>query len=245
MKDDLLEKAKQLVAALEQEDVEQSKLLLDDLVRFRESPLFQEVGRITRQLHDSMVSFALDERIVALTERDIPDARERLQYVISMTEQAADQTLTVVENLLPVSQGLHEQSAELAGKWQRFLDRDMQLDEFKIVSGEIAQYFLRSSDDLDTVKFGLNDILMAQGFQDITGQIIRKVIELVREVESSMVNVIALTAQSSGFKPAVNPVAYGEHPELPGPIVPGVNDKDGDVATSQVDVDDLLSSLGF
>lgn len=242
MRSDLLNLAKNLVSALENGDDATADGLLDELAGLRETQLFKEIGRLTRQLHDTMVSFSVDAKITALAENEIPDAKERLQYVISMTEQAANQTLTAVENLLPISQSLNDEAAHLSGKWSRFLDREMPLDEFKAMSQEITQYFQSAKGSLEQVQTGLTDILMAQGFQDITGQIIRRVIELVQELEISMVNLINVAGrkiQSSEVK-----AQHGEV-ELQGPVVPGVDDKAGDVATSQVDVDDLLSSLGF
>jgi len=240
MNDDLLSLAKDLVAALEKGDQAVADALLDELAGLRETQLFKEIGRLTRQLHDTMVSFSVDAKITAMTEHDIPDAKERLHYVITMTEQAADQTLTAVENLLPISHTLNEQVESLSYKWGRFLDREMPLDEFKAMSAEITEHFKQSKDGLAQVQMGLNDILMAQGFQDITGQIIRRVIELVQELEVSMVKLISIAGRKIG---GTDPDR--KHHELPGPVVPGVDDKEGDVATSQVDVDDLLSSLGF
>ena len=239
MNGDLLSLAKELVAALENGDAALADALLDKLAGLRETQLFQEVGRLTRQLHDTMVSFSVDAKITAMTEYDIPDAKERLHYVISMTEQAADQTLTAVENLLPISQMLNEQVDILSGKWGRFLDREMPLDEFKAMSAEISLHFKESKVGLEQVQSGLNEILMAQGFQDITGQIIRRVIQLVQDLEISMINLISISARKGGAE------ADPAHAELPGPVVPGVDDRSGGVATSQVDVDDLLSSLGF
>jgi chemotaxis protein CheZ len=240
MKTDLLLMARDLVAALEKGDEASSDEILDQIAGLRETQLFKEIGRLTRQLHDTMVSFSVDSKIAAMAEHDIPDAKERLHYVIAMTEQAADKTLTVVENLLPISQELNDQADQLAAKWGRFLDREMPFDEFKAMSTEIAQHFQQSRGALEQVQSGLTDILMAQGFQDITGQIIRRVIDLVQELEISMVKLISISSRkmAAGDTAAI-------HAELPGPVVPGVDDKDGDVATSQVDVDDLLSSLGF
>ncbi len=240
MKPDLLSSARELVTALEKGDEATADEILDQIAGLRETQLFKEVGRLTRQLHDTMVSFSVDAKIATMAEHDIPDAKERLHYVIAMTEQAADQTLTVVENLLPISQELNEQADRLSSKWGRFLDREMPFDEFKAMSTEIAQHFQQSRGALAQVQSGLNEILMAQGFQDITGQIIRRVIDLVQELETSMVNLISISSR----KMATGYVAVGQS-ELPGPVVPGVDDKHGDVATSQVDVDDLLSSLGF
>ena len=240
MNSDLLGLAKDLVAALENNDEVASGALLDELAGLRETQLFKEIGRLTRQLHNSMASFSVEAKITAMTERDIPDAKERLRYVISMTEQAADQTLTEVENLMPVSQALSEQVEQLSAKWDRFLGREMPLEEFKAMSGEISQHFKESKVRLEQVQSGLSDILMAQGFQDITGQIIRKVIELVQELEVSMVKMIDIAGNK-----ASKATSQQSQPDLPGPVVPGVDDRDGGVAANQVDVDDLLSSLGF
>jgi chemotaxis protein CheZ len=174
-----------------------------------------------------------------MTEKDIPDAKERLQYVITMTEKAANQTLNAVESLLPVSQELNKQAEQLSGKWERFLDRDMPVAEFEDMSAEITKHFYQSKGSLQHVQQGLNEILMAQGFQDITGQIIKRVIELVHDLEISMVQLIRVSGSKDTEYKMVN------EPDLPGPIVPGIDDRKGEVATNQDDVDDLLSSMGF
>lgn len=231
--------AKDLVIALEQGHELEADKVLDKIAMQKENQLFHEVGRLTRQLHDTMVGFSLDSKITLMTENDIPDAKERLQYVITMTEEAANKTLNSVEELLPVSQVLNEQAAELSTKWERFLDKEMPFDEFKNMSAEITTHFQQSKGSLLQVQKGLNDILMAQGFQDITGQIIKRVIDLVQDLETSMVELISLAGGEKQEKSVVKEL------ELPGPVVPGVDDKAGDVANNQDDVDDLLSSLGF
>lgn len=236
---DRLSLAKELLSALEQGDETKADRLLDEIAGIRETQLFLEVGRLTRQLHDTMRSFTLDSRLSNLTEKDIPDAKERLHYVISMTEKAADQTLTVVEGLFPVAQSLNLQAQKLAGNWERFLVRKMPFEEFKGMSQEITRYFNESKESLEVMQDGLNEILMAQGFQDITGQIIRRVITLVEDLEASMVELIRLSGTRAGS------VKKAETVVLPGPVVPGIDDKAGDIAASQDDVDDLLSSLGF
>ncbi len=239
MTDDVrLALAKDLVVALETGDESAADKLLDDIAGLRESQLFQEIGHLTRQLHDTMRSFSLDTKIANLTENDIPDAKERLQYVITMTENAANQTLEAVEGLMPVSKELNQQAEKLSEKWERFLDKEMPFEEFKSMTGEITSHFETSKGSLKKVENGLNDILMAQGFQDITGQIIKRVIDLVQNLETSMVEVINISGEKYSHTAT-------QSPELPGPVVPGVDDKVNDVAKSQDDVDDLLSSLGF
>lgn len=237
--DNRLELAKNLVTALEQGNEATIDKISDEIAGLGESQLFQEVGRLTRQLHDTMAGFSVDSKITALTEHDIPDAKERLQYVITMTEQAANQTLNVVEDVLPVSQKLNQQSQQLSEKWGRFLDREMPFAEFKSMSTEITDYFKQSGGSLQQVQDGLNEILMAQGFQDITGQIIKRVIDLVQDLETSMVELVRISGGKGIESQKIN------EPNLPGPVVPGVDDREGGIATSQDDVDDLLSSLGF
>jgi len=233
--------AQDLVAALENNDETKADEILDQISGMRESMLFQEVGRLTRQLHDTMNSFSLDSKIVELTSKDIPDAKERLHYVIAMTEQAANQTMAVIESLTPISQELSDQANKLSNKWDRFLAKDMPFEEFKNMSQEITVHFAQTKERVACVQSGLTDILMAQSFQDITGQIIRRVIDLVQEMEHGMVELVRL---SGGKMKTGAPLDLAE-PELPGPVIPGVDDKANDVASNQDDVDDLLSSLGF
>jgi len=232
--------AKNLVEALENSDEVKADKILDEIAGLRESTLFQEVGRLTRQLHDAMSNFSVDAKIAELTATDIPDAKERLHYVITMTEQAANNTLGVVEDLLPISNDLNDKAIELSDKWDRFLAKDMPFQEFKAMSTDITAYFSQTKSDLSSVQTGLTDILMAQSFQDITGQIIKRVITLVEDLEESMVALVSLSGGSE--KSVVKPA---KELELPGPVVPGVDDKSNDVAKKQDDVDDLLSSLGF
>jgi len=230
--------AKDLVQALENADEVTADAILDQISGARETMLFQQIGQLTRQLHDTMNSFSLDAKMAELTEKDIPDAKERLHYVIAMTEQAANQTLGIIEELMPISMQLNGQAIELSDKWDRFLAKDMPFQEFKNMSQELTSHFEQEKSGLKSIQTGLNDILLAQGFQDITGQIIRRVIDLVQDLEGSMVELVRISGGQ-----VKKSVSY--EPNLPGPVVPGVDDKAGDIAESQDDVDDLLSSLGF
>lgn len=240
---DQLAMAKALVSALESRDNKNADRLFNELLAERDSSLFMEIGRLTRQLHESIRSFSLDSRIAELTAKDIPDAKERLRYVITMTEQAANTTLEAVEETLPVAERLSNNCDELAVRWNRFLHREMPYEEFKGLSHQLGQHFTNSQADLAIIQGKLNDVLMAQGFQDLTGQIIRKVIDLVQDMEASLVELIRISGQryhavEKEEEPV--PTIYAE-----GPVVPGVDDRQGNTVNSQDDVDDLLSSLGF
>ncbi|MEW8628232.1 MAG: protein phosphatase CheZ [Candidatus Thiodiazotropha sp.] len=234
-----LETAKALVASLESGDQEESERLIASLTPpASNDQLFLEVGRLTRELHDAINGFLLDARINDMTNVEIPDAKERLTYVITMTEQSADRTLTAVEKSMPLIEDIEKQSAELSEQWERLRSRMLDKDEFVDLSRDLSQYLVKSKEDATVLHNNLSDVLMAQDFQDLTGQIIRKVITLVHDVEEKLVMLVRITGNKledeSGKK---------EKEELAGPAIPGLDQ--GDQVTNQDDVDDLLSSLGF
>ena len=244
--DESLAQARQLVAELEAGNSDEASNLLDELARRRDSGLFQELGKLTRELHDALNGFQLDSKISSLAEHDIPDAKERLNYVITMTEQAAHRTLNAVEESLPIAEELQKRAVELHDKWARFRRKDMDVNEFRALVPEIDSFLDLTSGHATKLNSSLSDVLMAQDYQDITGQIIRRVINLVKDVEDNLVGLIRISGQrmAPAEKVAVKSGALSE--ELSrgiGPQVPGVDH--ADVVNSQDDVDDLLSSLGF
>ena len=243
--DDGLEYAKKLVDCIEQGNQEAAEKVMEDLSALREGQLFQELGKLTRDLHDTMMNFQLDTNLANLAESDIPDAKERLNHVITMTEQAAEKTLSAVEVSMSLADSLREKSEKLHGNWSRFRKRDMDVDEFRNMSAELDEFFQWLDQKNPEINSSLSDIMMAQGFQDLTGQIIGRVISMVQDVEEGLVGLIRMTGQKMVPKAesSKNKGKDGPDIEAVGPAVPGV-DK-GDIVTSQDDVDDLLSSLGF
>ena len=240
-----LVQARQLVAELEAGNVDAASQLLDELARQRDTGLFQELGKLTRELHDTLNSFHLDSRIASLTEHDIPDAKERLNYVISMTEQAAHRTLTAVEQSLPIAEELQTRADQLQDKWRRFRRKDMDVAEFRALVPEIDSFLDLTSGHASKLNASLSDVLMAQDFQDITGQIIRRVINLVKDVEDNLVSLVRISGQRmvQADKPAAKLAGKEDLSRGIGPQVPGLDT--ADVVQGQDDVDDLLSSLGF
>lgn len=240
-----IEQAQALAVALQNNDHAEAERLIDELSSARESTLFLELGKLTRQFHDAMMSFALDNRVVELAEKDIPDAKERLNYVISMTEQAANTTINAIDEVLPVSEAMAARVDELAVRWARFLQREMPFEEFKAMSKELSDHFAASRDGLALIQGKLTEVLMAQGFQDLTGQVIKRVIDLVHDVEQNMVELIRISGKR--FVPEAKWAETELDAQLQGvgPVVPGVDDRKGNTMASQDEVDDLLSSLGF
>ena len=241
-----LERAREYVALLEQGDKAQADVILGELTEVRESQLFNELGRLTRDFHEAINAFDNDERLSTIVSGEISDAKERLNYVMTKTDDAAHTTLGAVETALPICESLDKTLSDLNEAWERFLSKEMDASEFRKLSATMKVFFNSSNEDLTAVKNNLTIILMAQDYQDITGQIIKRVIAMVSEVEESLVELVRLG--SSLNLPHTQNTKQKEEPKkkeasLDGPQIPGM-ETDGSI-NGQDDVDDLLSSLGF
>lgn len=239
-----LEQAKQLVAYLEQGEQEKANQLILDTASKEQSELFAEVGKLTRQLHESLKNFQLDTRLTDLTQEAIPDAKQRLNYVMEMTEQAANKTMDAVEASLPMAQKLSDDIGEIKPTWDRLMNRDIQLGEFKTLCHDIDRFMKSSQGTTHELQSLMTNVLMAQDYQDLTGQVIRRVIELVREVEDSLISLLTAFGTPPEEPTEKQTKSKQENPEGPeGPIIDA--ETRDDVVSGQDEVDDLLSSLGF
>ncbi len=237
--EEYLEPAQTLVKHLEAGNRDEAQEILEELTRLRDSHLFQELGKLTREFHDAMNSFRLDSRLAGIAQHDFPDAKERLSYVITLTEQAANTTLKAVEESIPLSEEMGRDAKNFNKEWRRFRGRQMSLEEFRHLSGGMENFLSMISTNAGSIHGKLSEMLMAQSYQDLTGQIIRRVIQLVQDVEDGLVEMIRL----SGFSAKLPDPGEEAPGELQGPAVPGLTD--ADTMSSQDEVDDLLSSLGF
>ena len=235
-----LTQAQQLVELLGAGEQAKADELIRELAVPLQRELFDEVGKLTRQLHSALMDFQVDNRLVELANNEIPDAKERLNYVIDMTEQAANKTMDAVEECLPLADALITNIQTVMPAWDKLMRRDIALSDFKVLCHDVEELMKRSENDSNRLRDLLNQILMAQDFQDLTGQMIRRVIELVREVENNLVSMLTVF----GDHPAAETqVMQKSNIEAEGPILNA--ELREDVVTGQDEVDDLLSSLGF
>jgi chemotaxis protein CheZ len=239
---DRLALARALVNHLEEGDNDGAGSVLAELAGFTDSQLFQEVGRLTRELHNSINSFVMEARLSDIAESDMPDAAERLRYVIATTEQAANTTLGAVEDSLPLANSLRSGAEHLSRQWKRFNSRELSVDDFRELSVELSHFLEVTQANSEELHNKLSEVLMAQDYQDLTGQVIRKVIDLVNDVEHKLVELVRLSG-GQAIKDRKKDKG-GTDTQAAGPAVPNV-DKVEDRVNSQDDVDDLLSSLGF
>ncbi len=237
-----LEQAKSLVVFLESGQQAEADAVIAEIQNPINSELFAEIGKLTRQLHDSLTNFQLDSRLNDLATADIPDAKERLNYVITRTEEAANKTMDAVEAIFPVVETISEQVATVNPSWTKLMNNELDLKEFKSLCLDIDILLKNTGKETKTIHSLMTDVLMAQDFQDLTGQVIRKVIDLVREVEDSLINMLTAFGISAEKVQEQSLPKVGEN-LVEGPIVNAENRDD--VVEDQDDVDDLLSSLGF
>ncbi len=245
-KDEILLLAKKLVEDLENGDANSAQTDFEELARLRDADLYQELGKLTRQLHESLTNFQVDEKITILASSEIPDAKARLNHVIEMTENSANKTMNALDAAMPISQQLEADAHKVNSEWKKFRNRELSADDFRNMSKMLDDFFPKIAKSTCEINGYMTEIMMAQDFQDLTGQIITRVINLVQEVEESLVELVKISG-----KPAAEPgMEEGKMEKKAeddstghGPQVPGIDH--GTTVSGQDDVDDLLSSLGF
>ncbi|NOH62045.1 protein phosphatase CheZ [Vibrio sp. RE88] len=236
-----LEQAKHLVELLENDQQQEADQLVKEIHEGSSNPMLQEIGELTRDLHESIKQFSIDERMSEIANDEIPDARDRLQYVIDKTETAANKTMDAVDRCMPIADNLHEGLLQVRPQWNELMHGRIELAEFKALCHRIDGLLGEVEGDSSELRGQLTEILMAQDFQDLTGQIIRRVITLVNEVEKRLVEILTAFGASQLQDATNNKNKSSIDPE--GPIL-NPHERE-DAVSSQDEVDDLLSSLGF
>lgn len=197
--------------------------------------LLSKVGQITRTLHDSLRALGFD-KVIQDAAQEIPDVRERLNYVAKMTEQAAQRVLNSTEKALPLQEEIAQNALRMSTDWNTLLASPFDEQVYREMAGATAQSLQMMAADASVTKQQLMDIMMAQDFQDLTGQVIRKVTELAHSLETQLVQLLVEHAPTE-IKREVNSGL------LNGPVINP--DTAGEIVADQSQVDDLLDSLGF
>lgn len=195
-----------------------------------------QIGHLTRRLHDALSSLGYDSQLKNAADA-FPDARERLAYVANMTEQAAMRSLNAIEVARPLQEELNARATNLNQEWERLFQGQMPMEQFRDLAAHTREFLGTIPATTDATNRQLTEIMMAQDFQDLTGQVIKKITDMVQDVEQQLLKLLIDHA------PAERRVAAESAGLLNGPVINAVGRND--VVTSQAQVDELLESLGF
>ena len=190
--------------------------------------VFQQLGTITRLLHDTMQQLGVMPKLQTATE-GLPDARSRLSYIATKTAAAANKVLNSVDQAKAEHQSISAATRHMA--------QQIVADPVKAVaSGAVLNFVGEVESSTARIDEHLTDIMMAQDFHDLTGQVVAKVVTLANDLEDSLVKLLVQVVPE-GVREQVDPSV------LNGPVV----NPEGrtDVVSDQSEVDDLLASLGF
>lgn len=198
--------------------------------------LLMRVGQLTRSLHESLRELGLDKILQRVATDDIPTARDRLLYVAKLTEQAAQRVLNATDAAGPLQEQIEQGALTLADEWRARLASTAPDEPAHELVRRTLTYLETTAQSASQTRQHLMDIMMAQDFQDLTGQVIKKVTELGHSLEAQMVQLLIDYAPNDGRREAVSSLLNG----------PQINPEGNtEVVADQGQVDDLLESLGF
>ena len=199
--------------------------LISELYASRDLDMRTGIARLSQSLANALTRFQLESRISSLAVREIPDARLRLDHVLKVTEDAVHKTLDLIEQAAPLA----EATARDAKVLSETLDERSHSD--------IRRFLGEVQTNAERVRLNLSEVMLAQGFQDLTGQILNGVRTLIGEVEV----VLDELARMSGI-PASVASRQADAGGPSGPAVPGLT---AGAVTDQQDVDKLIAGLGI
>lgn len=197
--------------------------------------MINQIGHMARTLHDTLRELGLNKEIEKAAA-SIPDARDRLNYVATLTQQAAERVLNATDAAQPILEKVEVESHRLAGQWELLFEKKLDVMQFRDLVMQTQAFLNEVPRQTKATNAHLMEIMMAQDFQDLTGQVIKKIIEVTQQMEKQL---LALLLEAA--PPSVK--AEFDAGLLNGPVINAAGRTD--VVTSQDQVDDLLESLGF
>ena len=202
----------------------------------QQETVFNRIGQMARTLHDTLSQLGYD-KFLEKTVTALPDAKDRLAYVANLTEQAACRVLNATDVAGPLVDEIENCARTLGERWNKVFANQMGAEDFKQLAIE-TRAFLNSDLPQKTkaTHAQLTEIMMAQDFQDLTGQVIKKIVALAQDLESSLMSVLLEVVPETKRTDEVNSL-------MNGPVVSAEGRTD--VVVNQEQVDDLLDSLGF
>lgn len=204
-----------------------------------DKPMFERLGGIVRLLHDSLRELGYDRSLSDVASQ-ITDAQGRLEYVATLTEQAANKVLNAIDIGMPEQDSLSKAAKDIDTRWGQLFDGKLSVEEFKTLASDSRQFSNKVVTVTEAEKARLLEIMMAQDFQDITGQLIKKIVAITHKAESELAQLLRDNAppEIKAARAETKPAADTPAGLMNGPSAPAI-------AMVQDDVDDLLADLGF
>ena len=201
-----------------------------------DQPIYERLGGIVRQLHDSLRELGYDRSLTNVATQ-VTDAQGRLEYIATLTEQAATKVLNAIDVSIPAQDVLAKDAQEISERWTLLFDGKLSIEELKKLAGDSQLFSKQVVDSADAEKARLLEIMMAQDFQDITGQLIKKIVKITQSLETELAQLLRDHAPESRTS-AVTAAEFESTELMSGPSIPAN-------ALAQNDVDSLLGDLGF
>lgn len=202
----------------------------------KQEVVFNRIGHMARALHDTLGQLGYD-KILEKTVSALPDAKDRLAYVANLTEQAACRVLNATDIANPLVDDIESRSRALGARWDKVFANQLGPEEFKALATETRAFLNQQlPEKTQATHAQLTEIMMAQDFQDLTGQVIKKIVALAQELETGLMSVLIEVLPETKRTEEVNSL-------MNGPVINA--EGRADVVVNQEQVDDLLDSLGF
>ncbi|HJV85513.1 MAG TPA: protein phosphatase CheZ [Noviherbaspirillum sp.] len=208
---------------------------LDPCEGSSDKPMYERLGGIVRMLHDSLRQLGYDRSLSNVADQ-ITDAQGRLEHIAALTEQAANKVLNTVDSSIPEQETLAKKAKDMENRWAMLFDGKLSIEEFKALAGDSKQFAATVIEASESEKARLLEIMMAQDFQDITGQLIKKIVTITSTAERELAQLLRDNAPpevKAAMAAESKPVELMQGPSAPG------------AAMAQDDVDSLLADLGF
>lgn len=202
----------------------------------KQEAVFNRLGHMARTLHDTLGQLGYD-KLLEKAATALPDAKDRLAYVANLTEQAACRVLNATDIANPLVEDIQKRSTELGSAWDKVFANQMSNEQFRQLAIDTRAFLNQQlPEKTQATHAQLTEIMMAQDFQDLTGQVIKKIVGLAQELETGLMSVLLDVVPEAKRTEEVTTL-------MNGPVINAEGRTD--VVINQGQVDDLLDSLGF
>lgn len=202
----------------------------------KQEAVFNRIGHMAREVHDTLAQLGYD-KLISKAVTSLPDTKDRLAYVANLTEQAACRVLNATDIANPLVDAMASRSQELGAVWDKAFANQLSTAEFRQLALDTRSFLNQQLPEKARATHAqLTEIMMAQDFQDLTGQVIKKIVALSQELETSLMSLLLEVVPETKRTEELNSL-------MNGPVVNA--EGRADVVVNQEQVDDLLDSLGF